>query len=80
VSAGESQRDKEIEQEKPEIRKIRETLKPNLSGYSEKSLLRRVPLPTPEGPQTTRGRGLLELSGERREERGERREERKVEE
>jgi hypothetical protein len=34
----------------------RDTLKPNLSGNSAKRRLMRVPLPTPDGPETTRGR------------------------
>lgn len=34
----------------------RETLKPNLSGYSAKRRLSRVLLPTPEGPDMRRGR------------------------
>ena len=38
-----------------EEQNLRETLNPNLSGYSERSRLIRVPLPTPEGPETTRG-------------------------
>ena len=35
----------------------REMEKPNESGYSLKSLPRRVLFPEPEGPATTRGRG-----------------------
>lgn len=31
-------------------------LKPNLLGNSEKRRLISVPLPTPDGPETTRGR------------------------
>ena len=38
-----------------EVIHARETLKPNLSGYSVKRQVRRVPLPTPEGPESTRG-------------------------
>ena len=34
----------------------RETLKPNLSGNSAKRRWRRVLLPTPDGPEMTRGR------------------------
>jgi hypothetical protein len=36
-------------------RTVRETLKPNLSGNSAKSRSSRVPLPTPDGPESTRG-------------------------
>ena len=36
----------------------RETLKPNLSGYSVKRRVRRVLLPTPDGPEITRGRTM----------------------
>lgn len=37
---------------------IREIEKPKVSGNSAKSLLRRVDLPVPEGPDTTTGRYL----------------------
>lgn len=35
---------------------IRDTLKPKVSGKSAKRRARRVPFPTPDGPNTTRGR------------------------
>jgi hypothetical protein len=35
---------------------IRDTLKANFFGNSAKRRLMRVPLPTPDGPETTRGR------------------------
>lgn len=38
---------------------LRETLKPNLSGNSAKRRFRRVLLPTPDGPDRTRGRRKL---------------------
>jgi hypothetical protein len=34
---------------------LRDTLKPNLEGNSANSLSRRVPLPTPDGPERTMG-------------------------
>ena len=37
-------------------RDVRETLKPNLSGYSLKRRVRREDFPTPDGPEMTRGR------------------------
>lgn len=38
---------------------IRETEKPNLSGYSAKSFFKRVDFPVPEGPETTIGRPAI---------------------
>ena len=39
-----------------EQRNVRDTLKPNLSGYSAKRRLRRVLFPTPDGPDMSSGR------------------------
>ena len=38
---------------------LRDTLKPNRSGYVANNLLSRVLFPEPEGPATTRGRGIV---------------------
>ena len=40
---------------------LRETLNPNLSGYSAKRRLSSVDLPTPEGPDMSRGRTKCDM-------------------
>lgn len=47
----------------------RETLNPNLSGYSAKRRWTRVLLPTPEGPERTSGRrkAATDMEGEKEE-------------
>lgn len=39
----------------------RDTLNPNLSGYSAKRRLSRVLLPTPEGPDMSKGRAKCDI-------------------